>query len=123
MTEGNALYSATPLRTNPADRFIPNEIFDYSSIELSDNDIYSQEYAIVSDAFQGQNPDPTQTKFRFLYEDLNSWIDIGSSYRIIVKIIGHMLNYQISFIQISLLIKLVIIWVYIKLVLVNRDWN
>jgi hypothetical protein len=80
MTEGNALYSATPLRTNPADRFIPNEIFDYSSIELSDNDIYSQEFSVVSDSFQGQNPDPAQNKFRFLYEDLNSWIDLSSSY-------------------------------------------
>jgi len=80
MTEGNALYSATPLRSNPSDRFIGNEVFDYSSIQLSDNDIYSQEFAIVSDAFQGQNPDPTQKKFRFLYEDLNSWVDLSSSF-------------------------------------------
>jgi len=78
--EGQAVYSATPLRTNPSDRFIGNEIFDYSSIELSDNDIYSQEFAILSDTFQGNNANPDQTIFRFLYEDLESWIDIAGSF-------------------------------------------
>ena len=47
---------------------------------MSDNDIYSQEFAVVSDAVSGGVPDPKQTKFRFLYEDLDSWIDLAGSF-------------------------------------------
>ena len=31
MVEGQAVYSATPLKSNPSDRFISNEVFDFES--------------------------------------------------------------------------------------------
>ncbi len=80
MAEGQAVYSATPLRSNPSDKFISNEVFDFDSVMMSDNDIYSQEFAVVSDAVSGGVPSPTQAKFRFLYEDLDSWIDLAGSF-------------------------------------------
>lgn len=78
--ESQATYSATPQSTTPADKFISNEVFDFDSVMLTDNDLYSQEFAVVSDSFQGQNPAPDQTKFTFIYNDLESWLDLAGSF-------------------------------------------
>jgi len=78
--EGQAVYSATPLRSNPSDTFIGNEVFDFDSVMMSDNDIYSQEFAVVSESSTGGVPSPFQTKFRFQYEDLDSWVDLAGSF-------------------------------------------
>jgi len=78
--EGQATFSATPQTTSVSDKFISNEIFNFESTELADNDLYSTEFSIVSDSYQGQNPTLKQVPWTFIYNDLESWLDLAGSF-------------------------------------------
>jgi len=78
--ESQATFSATPQTSTIADKFITNEVFEYESTQLADNDLYSTEFAIVSDSYQGQNPTKKQIAWNFIYNDLESWLDLSGSF-------------------------------------------